>query len=193
MERKVLLAGAILLAVVLIAAAVSTWRAGERFQGAIISPAPQAADFVNLHDQKGQLVQLEDLKGRIVLVFFGYTHCPDECPTTLARLKQMMEMLGVQAKDVTVIMVTTDPARDTAEVMGGYLANFNPGFLGLRGNPSDLEKTWNAYGVTVLNNGETHSARVYVIDREGKLRITFPSELASEGMAADVRLLLGEK
>jgi protein SCO1 len=193
MERKILWAGLLLLSLILAVAAFISLENRNRFQGVVISPPPQAPDFSSLSDQNGHQVALKDLKGKVVLVFFGYTNCPDECPATLAKLKQVVSGLSGAAKDVAVIMVTTDPSRDTPERFRSYLANFNSDFLGLTGTGPSLEQTYKDYGVTVLDNGETHSALVYAIDRSGKLRLTFPLEMDPTAMASDVRILLSEQ
>jgi protein SCO1 len=192
MERKILWAGLLILGLFLVVAISISLGNRERFQGVVISPAPQAPDFSSLSDQNGRPVRLMDLKGKVVLVFFGYTNCPDECPTTLARLKLVISGLGEKAKEVVVVMVTTDPVRDTPGRMGSYLGNFNPDFLGLTGSVPNLEQAWKDYGVVVLDNGETHSARVYVIDPSGKLRLTFPQEMTPTSMMSDLSVLLGE-
>jgi protein SCO1 len=193
MERKILWVGIIVLAGFLVFAVVSTLNKQNEFKGVEISPAPAAPDFSALSNQDGQNVGLKNYSDKVVLVFFGYTSCPDICPATLGRLKQVFADLGKNKDDVAVIMITTDPVRDTQEQLGNYLGNFNPNFLGLTGSISDLEKTWKDYGVTVLDGGATHSTRVYVIDKSGKLRLTFPNEMSVADMVADLQLLIGEQ
>jgi protein SCO1 len=192
MERKILWAGAWLLGLLLVVAGYITIENRNHFQGVVISPSPQAPEFSSLSDQYGHNVSLQDLKGKVVLVFFGYTNCPDECPATLAKLKQTVSGLNNKAKDVVVIMITTDPSRDTPDRIRSYLSNFNPDFLGLTGTLPNLVQTYKNYGVTVLDNGETHSALVYAIDKSGKLRLTFPPEMDPTAMLSDVQNLLRE-
>jgi protein SCO1/2 len=193
MERKILWVGFSLLFITLVIAASISLGNRNRFKGVVISPAPQAPGISSLSDQKGQAVRLNDMKGKVVLIFFGYTNCPNECPATLAKLKQVITGLDDKARDVVVIMVTTDPSRDTADRLGSYLSNFNPNFLGLSGSRANLEQTWKDYGVTVLDDGETHSALVYVIDKAGKFRLTFSQEMDPSAMLSDVQILLREQ
>jgi len=192
MERKILWTGGLLLLLLLIISASIAMGNRNHFNGVLISPSPEAHDISSLSDQNGHHVSLQDLKGKVVLVFFGYTNCPKECPLTLAKMKQVITGLGDKAKNVAVVMITTDPSRDTSAQLGNYLSNFNPDFIGLTGPASNLEQTWNDYGVTVLDNGETHSALVYVIDKFGKLRLTFSQEMDPSAMFSDVQILLRE-
>jgi protein SCO1 len=191
-ERKILWSGLLLLVVFLGVALVVSRNNQLQFSGVEISPAPDAPEFSGLYSSQNGSVRLEDFKGKLVLLFFGYTNCPDVCPATVAKLKQVISRLDDNSDDVAVLMVTTDPKRDTPEQLNNYLENFNPDFVGLTGNPSDLQSAWDDYGVAVLDDGTTHSARVYVIDREGKLRLTFPFEMTVDDMISDLKLLVGE-
>lgn len=193
MERKILWVGIIVLAGFLILAGVTTLNKQKEFFGVEISPAPSAPEFASLMDQSGQDVKLKDYQDKIVLLFFGYTSCPDICPATMGKLKQVVKDLGENRDEVVVIMVTTDPERDTQEKLGNYLGNFDPHFLGLTGSISDLGETWKDYGVTVLDDGAIHSNRVYVIDHAGTLRLTFPNEMAVGEIVSDLKLLIGER
>jgi protein SCO1/2 len=193
MEKKLLWVGIIVLVGFLVVAMATTLSKQNEFKGVEISPAPAAPDFSALSNQDGQSVSVKNYEGRVILLFFGYTSCPDVCPATLGRLKQVVADLGDKKDDVVVIMVTTDPARDSREKLGNYLGNFDPAFLGLTGSVSRLEETWKDYGVTVLDGGATHSTRVYVIDRSGQLRLTFPGEMSTGDMVSDLKRLIGER
>jgi protein SCO1/2 len=193
MERKVLWAGMLVLAGLLGAAALMTYFKQREFHGVVISPAPAAPDLTSLSDQNGKMFSLADHRGKVVLLFFGYTSCPDICPATMGRLKQVASDLGGYGDDLDVVFITTDPARDTREKLGNYLANFNPEFLGLTGSVSDLENAWKNYGVTVLDEGASHSTRIYAIDKAGELRLTFPNEMSVNEMVADLIFLLSEQ
>ena len=192
MERKILWVGLFILTALVTGAVLFSIYGQKEFKGVEISPPPLAPDFSGLITYDGQDVHLEDYEGKIVLLFFGYTNCPDVCPTTLARLKQVEATLAVKSNDVAVIMVTTDPSRDTPQRLKSYLANFNPSFIGVTGQPADLATAWANYGVSVLDDGTTHSARVYVIDSTSRLRMTFPAEMSPDDMVSDLLLLMGE-
>jgi protein SCO1/2 len=110
----------------------------------------------------------------------------------MAHLKLAMDLLGNQSKDVEVIMVTTDPGRDTAQSMKAFLAKFDPNFVGLVGAPNELMKVWKDFGVTVEDGGETHSYFIYVIDQAGNFRETFLPDSLPMDIAADARMLLGK-
>ncbi len=193
MERKILWVGMIVLVGFLVLAVVTTMNKQNEFNGVEISPAPAAPDFSSLASQDGQSIELENYKDKVVLLFFGYTSCPDICPATMGRLKQVVADLGNDNDEVVVMMITTDPERDTREQLGNYLGNFDQSFLGLTGPISELEKAWKDYGVSVLDNGATHSTRVYVIDHSGNLRLTFPNEMSVDEMVSDLQILLGEQ
>jgi protein SCO1/2 len=159
------------------------------FKGAVVNPTTPAADF-NMTDQNGKPFQLSAQRGKIVMVFFGFLNCPDECPVTMAKLSQAVSSLGDQAKNVQVVLVSTDPVRDTPQGMQAYLANFNSSFVGITGSMDDLKKIWNDYGVMVLDGGETHSSYTYVVDQKGDLRLTFDTEMSPDDIASDLSKLL---
>jgi protein SCO1 len=159
------------------------------FKGGAINPPFPAAE-IKLTDHNGQPFTLSGQRGKVVLVYFGYTNCPDECPLTMAHVNQALQSIGDSAKNVQVVMVTTDPERDTSQVLKDYMANFNPTFLGLTGTTEELQKVWSDYGVTVEDGGETHSTFLYVIDPAGNLRETFLPDSVPADIGADVGLLL---
>jgi protein SCO1/2 len=165
---------------------------GASFKGDLVSPATTAPE-IHLTDAKGNNFQLSYLQGKVVLIFFGFTNCVDECPLTMAKLKVTLESLGEQSQDVVVAMVSTDPVRDTPQAIQDFLGKFNPNFVGLPGNTEQLSKIWSAYGVTVLDGGETHSSYIYAIDKNGKFRLTLDADLTPEDITSDVRLLLAEQ
>ncbi|MDY0309355.1 MAG: SCO family protein [Castellaniella sp.] len=153
---------------------------------------------LNMVDMTGQQRTLADFKGKILLVFFGYTQCPDICPTALAQAAQTMQLLGDQADEVRVIMVSVDPLRDTPEILNTYVHAFDPSFIGLTGTPEQLEKTarsFKAYyakepGPTPEHYAMNHSSAFYLMDRDGEARALLGPSLTPEDMAHDIRLLL---
>jgi len=171
---------------------ISACSSAPSFRGKLLEPA-MPAPAINLADQSGNLFHLSDSKGKVVLIFFGFTNCPDECPLTAAHLKQAVELVGDRAGEVQVVMVSTDPVRDTPQAMGAFLGKFNPSFVGIPGTTESLSQIWNDYGVVVLNGGETHSSFIYVIDQAGNLCLSFTSEMSPEDIASDLKTLLSEQ
>ncbi|GAB4577308.1 MAG: SCO family protein [Anaerolineales bacterium] len=171
-----------------------------RFQGSAIEPPVPAADFT-LQTHDGQPFTLSAQRGKVVLLFFGYTSCPDVCPATWGAFKKIAAQLGERAAEAQFVMITADPERDTPDQMANYITAFNPNFLGLTGSQEALQPVYEAYGAFVEKeetDGATgyliaHTSRVYVIDQEGRLRLTFPFGMAAEAMAADVYHLLEMK
>jgi protein SCO1/2 len=169
-------------------------------RGSVIENPQAAPDFV-LTDQNGQAFRLSEQQGKVVVMFFGYTTCPDVCPTTLAELKKVWADLEQGADAVRIVFVTVDPQRDTTQRLHDYLAAYNPAFYGLTGDEADLQLVWNAYGVFryVRDEGSAagylvdHSARTYVIDRQGRLRLTYTFGTPVKDMVADLRYLVKEK
>jgi protein SCO1/2 len=194
MNRKYLVIAMLLLAVVLIIALGFTWfkSAHPTFHGSLISPPQPAADF-SLTSQTGGTVHLSDFRGKYVLIFFGYTNCTSECPLTMGFLKQMHDKLGSLADQTQVILISTDPDRDTPEVLGAYLSHFDPSFIGVTSSQTDLQPVWSAYGVTVLDHGETHSSYLYLVDPQGNLIATYPLLSNSDGITADLQNFLRGK
>jgi protein SCO1/2 len=180
-----------ILALLIIIVTTSCGALKSSLKGAVVSPSITAAD-INLMDHNGQPFQLNDYRGKVVLVFFGFSNCVDECPATLALIRQALDTVGDTSKDVVVVMVSTDPVNDTSQSMKEFMERFNPAFLGLLGTPDELAKAWQDYGVAVLDGGETHSSLTYVVDKKGNLRETFSPDTSSDDMASDLKVLLAE-
>ncbi|MGQ9482621.1 SCO family protein [Chloroflexus sp.] len=168
------------------------------FRGTVLEP-PNPAPEIPLIDQFGNEFRLSDYRGKIVLVFFGFTHCPDICPTALGDLKQVMEKLGNDATKVQVVFVSVDPERDTPALMQRYLAAFNPTFLGLNGDRTVLEQVYKNYGVTAIKRelpnsglGYTidHSGYIYAIDQVGNWRLLWAHGTPVDDIVSDVQALL---
>ena len=170
------------------------------FRGNTFEPFPEAYQF-KLKDHNGQAFRIEDQKGKVVLLFFGYTNCPDVCPTTLSEFKKIHTALGGQADQVRFVFITVDPERDSQERVQEYISAFHPDFIGLSGSRPELEPIWDGYFHAPENetiDGDedgylvTHTGRVYVIDPLGRLRLTFPLGMDVSDMIADVTYLLKE-
>jgi protein SCO1 len=162
------------------------------FKGEVVNPVMPAPE-ISVTDHNGHPFQLSSLRGKIVALFFGYVNCPDECPATMAKLKQSLDLMGEDAQNVQVILVSTDPVRDTPQAMKDFLGRFNPTFLGIPGSPDNLEKIWDEYGVLVLDGGETHSSLIYVVDQSGDLRLKIDADSAPEEIASDLKILYARK
>lgn len=178
------------------------------FFGAIIfvtgrtpSPIGQAIASVGgpfrLEDQNGKPVSDADMKGRPFLVFFGFTHCPDICPTTLFEMSQVMKALGPDADRAGALFITVDPERDTPGVMKDYLSNFDPHLRGLTGDRVAVDAAIRAYRVYAkkvpLQNGDytmDHTAVVYLMDKDGNFVAPFDVSRTPEAEAADLRRYL---
>jgi protein SCO1/2 len=195
-RRKLAILAVVSAAALLIATGLAAMYAGQAFfqayafHGSRFDPPPAAADFT-LTDQNGQAVRLSDYRGKFVLLFFGYTHCPDECPTTLAMLNRALSEMKDAGSSTQVLLVSVDPEEDTPPVLKEYLARFNPSFVGLTGQPAEVEAVLKAYGVAVQKDGGTisHATRIYVIDRAGRLALTYSFETQPEEVAADLEHL----
>lgn len=192
MQRRLIYVGIGILVLLVGVVAIFAITNKPSFRGSLISP-PWTAPEIKLTDHNGQPFTMSGQRGKVVLLYFGYVNCPDECPLTMAHLKLARESLGDRAKDVQVIMVSTDPARDTPQALKEFMGHFDPSFLGLTGTPSELQKTWSDYGVAVENGGETHSTFLYVIDPAGNVRETFLPDSGPSDIAKDVSLLLKGK
>jgi protein SCO1/2 len=153
---------------------------------------------LDLPDLDGKLRTLSDFRGKLVVVFFGFTQCPDVCPTTLAKMSEVMKLLGDASGKVQVIFVTVDPERDTAQVLREYVGVFDPGFIALRGNAEQLTAVRKEFRLIVQKNaGATptsytidHTAASYVFDTEGRPRLYVRHEATAADIAADLRQLL---
>ena len=189
MQKQVLWVGLASIATIALGTAAWLYTAKPALHGAVIDPPMHAAN-ISLPDYNNQNFDLGSLRGKVVLLYFGYTNCPDECPLTMAHLKLAVDQLGSDAKNASVMMVTTDPKRDTPQVLKSWLTKFSPDFIGLYGSQDALAQVWKDYGVTVEDSGATHSYFIYVIDRSGNFRETFLPDAQPADIASDVRLLL---
>ena len=167
------------------------------FKGVDITGADYAKGL-ELPDQNGQMRSLKDFTGQVVVVFFGYTQCPDVCPTTLQELAEVKRLLGERGKRLQAVFVTVDPERDTQPLLQAYMANFDPSFVALRPTPEQLPallKDFKIYakkvdGKTPSSYTMDHSAQSYVYDPQGRLRLYSRYGSGPQALAEDVALLL---
>lgn len=199
MDRKLILVGLMaLLLIAAVAAGVFLFAKPDTFRGtAYVEPYPAASEIA-LTRADGTPFRLSEMRGKVVLLFFGYTSCPDVCPTTMAELKQALEKVGAKADQVQVVYVTVDPQRDTPQRVQEYVNHFDPKFIGLSGSESELAKVWNDYGIfreivegtSAAGYMVNHTARVTMIDQQGNLRVSFPFDTPVESIVHDLKLLM---
>ena len=186
--------------VLLLAPAALLAACGERkpqFSAVDLTGAEYAKGF-ELPDADGKLRRLQDFKGKALVVFFGYTQCPDVCPTTMAEIAQAKKLLGADGEKVQGIFITVDPERDTPEVLKAYMANFDPGFVALRGTPEQtaaVAREFKVYYKKVEGKAPgsytmDHSAASFVYDPQGRLRLYTRYGTGAQALADDLRQLL---
>jgi protein SCO1/2 len=167
------------------------------FKGVDITGADYAKEL-NLLDQNGQVRKIKDFSGKLVVVFFGYTQCPDVCPTTMQELAEVKRLLGADGDKLQAVFVTVDPERDTTELLKAYVENFDPNFVALRPTPEQLPaiaKEFKIYfkrveGKTPTSYTMDHSAGSYTFDAQGKVRLFNRYGMGPEALAHDFKLLL---
>ena len=180
----------------------------DRLGGGAAKPSFKAVDItgadyareLSLPDAEGKLRTLADFKGKVTLVFFGYTQCPDVCPTTLAELAAVKRDLGKDGERLQGVFVSVDPQRDTPEILKAYMASFDPSFVALRGTPEQVQATAKSFKVFYAQvPGKTegsytvdHTAGTYVFDPSGKVRLFVRYGSGAEALAHDLKLLLAE-
>jgi protein SCO1 len=170
-----------------------------QYHGSIIEPPIPAAGF-ELTDQNGKEFRFTDHRGKLALIFFGYTHCPDICPTTLNEFQSIYLGLKDRADEALFIFITVDPERDSPEILKEYLAYFNPNFIGLTSDRKTLEAVWQGYGVYQAQQEAgsaagylvDHSTRVYLVDAIGNLVITYPFGFESQKISEDMLHMLAQ-
>lgn len=167
------------------------------FQSTDITGADFGKSFT-LTDHNGKQRSLEDFRGQVVVMFFGFTHCPDVCPTTLAELAGAVRKLGPAGEKVQVLLVTIDPERDTPDLLAKYVTAFNPKFLALRGNADETARVAKEFkviyqkvaGPRAEDYAMDHSAGSYIFDRQGRLRLYVSYGRGADVFAHDIDLLL---
>jgi protein SCO1/2 len=187
----------LLLLLLLLAGVVSCQRPSAlKFNGANVSDAGLGGEF-SLTDHAGRLRHLGDFHGKVVAIVFGYTHCPDVCPTTLLEYSSAAKELGADADKLDVLFISVDPGRDTPQVLAGYAPHFGPRISGLTGSNAELAAVMKAYKVVARTVAEPgggysvdHSAGSYLLDRQGKVSVYEPYGTASGALVHDIRQLL---
>lgn len=151
-----------------------------------------------LTDDSGKTVTAADFRGKVILLYFGYTHCPDICPLTMAHLHEVMQKLGKQADDVRILFVTVDPARDTPQVLREYVHAFDSHAIGLTGSPGDIEALVKRYRASFTRIPDqhdsgyevSHSAGIYIFDRAGRARLLATPANTQDQLVHDLHLLI---
>jgi protein SCO1 len=171
---------------------------GGTFQLTDVTGAPFGKSL-ELTDHNGQRRTLADFKGKVVALFFGFTHCPDACPTTMAELATVAKELGPDASQFQVLFVTVDPERDKPEVLKQYVPAFHPSFLGMSGSPEDISRTAKEFKVYFQKSQQPggsytmdHSAGTFVFDKQGRLRLFGNYGVGAKPILHDVKVLLKE-
>lgn len=190
---------AALLAALPASAAAPSRAEGARYMKELMSGRAELRTGFALQDPSGRVRRLEEFRGQVVIVSFGYTTCPDVCPMDLAALGAMMRGLGPLADEVQPVFITLDPARDTAQLIGAYVQAFHPKLLGLRGSPettSQVARGYKAYYAKVPWPGKAgyaidHAGLTYVLARDGTFRSFLPPGTNAERMGVMVREALG--
>ncbi len=191
MQRRLLLTS-------ILAAGLAACGSGKpEFQSLDITGAEYARGF-SMPDPSGQVRTLADFKGKVTVVFFGFTQCPDVCPTALLLLAEVKRLLGADGDKLQGVFITVDPERDTPEVLKAYMASFDPSFVALRGTPEQVEATAKDFKVFYKKvEGKTpgaytmeHTAASFIFDPQGRIRLYVRPGQTAQAMADDIRLLL---
>lgn len=199
MDKKLLSIGLGIVALIAIGVFLSViFAKPPSFRGTLYAEPFPPAPEIALTKADGSTFRLSEQKGKIHLIFFGYTSCPDFCPTTLAEMKLLMDALGEYAENVQVVFVTVDPEKDTPQKIQEYVNRFHPSFIGLSGAQTELEPIWQAYTIfreatnqsTALGTVINHTVRLYLVDAEGNLRLSYAYGTPYSDVAADIELLL---
>lgn len=200
MDRKLIGIGAGILFLIAIGILFSiVFAKPESFRGTLYAEPFPIATEINLQKADGTTFKLSEQKDKITLLFFGYTSCPDFCPTTSAEMKQVLDGLEEEeANKVQVVLITVDPERDTPEKMQAYVNRFHPSIIGLSGSQEELQKIWTGYGIfraetdteTALGKVINHTVRLYLIDFNGNLRLSYAYGTPYQDVLHDVQLLL---
>jgi len=187
----------ILIGVVIVGVGCQAFAPAYEFKGSVIEPPLPLPDF-ELNDTNGHPFHLSDVNGDIALIYFGYTFCPDVCPLTLSDIKKALTDLEGRER-IKVIFISVDPERDTPEILGRYLAAFDPGYIGLTDDFNKIEAVLKPFGAFAAKEEATdsaaeylvsHTARVYLVTPEQELLMTYPFDFEADDLRSDLTHLL---
>jgi protein SCO1/2 len=190
---------AIVLAGLLVGYGAFLWMRPHTFAGTVLQSPSPAPPLTGLMLNTGEEADLSSFRGEVVLLYFGYTHCPDICPATLANVAAALDTMGPRGDDVKMLMITVDPARDDLRTLGEYVGHFHPRFLGVSGSEADIRSAATQYGVFFQQSEGSeatgylvdHTASLMAIDPDGYLRVVYPVDVPVEALASDLEELLG--
>jgi protein SCO1/2 len=196
MQKRVVLAVAAVVAVVVVALLARQWLAERHASQQLPVNTRMGGDFI-LPSTLGQPLDTRTLRGKVVLLNFGFASCPDVCPLVLARMKAAVKALGDDAESVQGVFVSFDPARDTVANLKVYVEHFHPGFIGATGSEAEIAAVAARYGVVYLKEntgsasgyGFAHSDYIYLLDAEGHVRKLYGGDAKTDEIARDIRLL----
>jgi len=170
------------------------------FRGTVIA-GPEAAPEIGLDDQEGNKFRLSDQKGKVVLLFFGFSHCPEACPMTLSTWKQIESRLNGAVDGVKFVFVTVDPERDDAESLGNFVSAYSQRIISLRGDAQALKPIHQSYGIFIEKDNEkisegsyliNHTTSIILIDQKGRWRLNYPYGVSADDIVHDIEILLNE-
>ncbi|MDG0855685.1 SCO family protein [Roseateles puraquae] len=198
--RRFALAAVTALAALTLAGCQKSGPEKQAFKGVDLTGA-EYARTLNLTDQDGRARSLADFKGKVVVVFFGYTQCPDVCPTTMAEVAEVKRSLGADGEKVQGVFVTIDPERDTGQLLKAYMASFDPSFVALRGSAEQTQAAAKEFKVFYAKvPGKTpetytmdHTAASFIFDTEGRVRVYARYGSGAQALGDDIKLLLAER
>lgn len=188
-----------LLAPFLLIACAGISGGAPELNGTVYTEPRQTPEFT-LQNAAGEAVSLQDYRGKVIPIYFGYTFCPDVCPLTMANLAQVQTEIDDDGDQMQVLMITVDPQRDTPQVVQDYVTSFHPAFVGLSGTDEQIAAATAPFGVfyeAAEGSAATgylvdHTARIFVIDKSGELRVTYAYDVPVEEISADMRVLVAE-
>ncbi len=188
----------VFVSLIIIGIAIYQYALPPMLYGAIIDP-PKAMPVFTLASSKGP-ISLADFRGKMTIIFFGFTNCMDVCPATMAKLSQALDKLGDKATEVRVIFISVDYKRDTPETVSAYAARFRPDFVGLTGSQAEIDRVTQDFGIyykldqaDASGNYEVeHTAIMMALDKQGRLQMTWPAEQQPDEIASDLGVMLGK-